>query len=319
MEKVILDRLHPREYEHHFDQKALDALEGTPGLETAVKKFNQYGIEKLLKIQHTGSNIRVSDYCFPELLEKLREVCQTLYLKNIPELYIMRGHEISSVTLGVEKPIIVLTTACVDRLSADELTFVMGHEVGHLKSQHVLYHQMARVLPMLGRIIGSATLGVGELLSYGLQLALFQWREMSEFTADRAGLLACQSTRPAITALMKMAGLPAKYSDNPPVEAFLEQAREFEAYDYNTLDRAAKVISNLEDDQPWTVIRASEFLHWIESGDYDKVRNRETLARIAGPVAVPVDTPSDGPVCQGCGSALEDGVRFCGGCGKPVE
>ena len=58
----------------------------------------------------------------------------------------------------------------------------------------MLYHQMP-VLPFL-EILGAATLGVGKLFSAGLQRR-FPWVRMSEFTADRAGLLACQDPRAA--------------------------------------------------------------------------------------------------------------------------
>ncbi|MGB9977622.1 MAG: M48 family metalloprotease [Thermovenabulum sp.] len=69
---------------------------------------------------------------------------------------------------------------------------------------------MAQVFPILGEIVGSITLGAGKLLSTGLQIALLNWVRMSEFTADRAGLLTCQDPEVAASALMKLAGVPQK-------------------------------------------------------------------------------------------------------------
>ena len=43
MERRALVELNSKEYEHPFDQKALKALEGTPGLETLVKNFTNTG------------------------------------------------------------------------------------------------------------------------------------------------------------------------------------------------------------------------------------------------------------------------------------
>jgi hypothetical protein len=51
---VVLNGLRPEEYEHPLDRKALNALEGTPGLETLIRKINQYGIEKIVKVRYTG-------------------------------------------------------------------------------------------------------------------------------------------------------------------------------------------------------------------------------------------------------------------------
>ena len=60
-----LTTLEPREYEHPFDKKALDALERTKGLDTLVKKFYEYGIEHIFTIQYTGSNLKVTATSFP--------------------------------------------------------------------------------------------------------------------------------------------------------------------------------------------------------------------------------------------------------------
>ena len=127
----------------------------------------------------------------------------------IPELYIAPG-EINAITAGVERPLIVLYAGAVDLLTPEELLFVMAHEVGHIKSAHVLYYQIAEFIPVIGEIVGAATFGLGEFFGAGLQLALLRWKRMSEYTADRAGLLACKDAEVALRTMMKLAGLPAK-------------------------------------------------------------------------------------------------------------
>jgi Zn-dependent protease with chaperone function len=104
--------------------------------------------------------------------------------------------QVNAFTAGVERPIVVVTSGAVDLLTHEELAFLIGHELGHIKSGHVLYHQMADILPLLGSIVASATLGMGGLVSTGIQLALLNWYRMSEFPADRAGLLVCKTPRP---------------------------------------------------------------------------------------------------------------------------
>ncbi|MUL35025.1 M48 family metallopeptidase [Gloeocapsopsis dulcis] len=260
-----------QEYEHPFDKSARNTLEQTPGLEFLVKKLNYYGIEKILKIQYTGSNLKVNSQNFSDIYDILKKVCDVLCLAEVPELYIQWGYSINAFTAGVEKPIIVLNSGCIDLLSPEELMFVIGHEIGHIKSKHVLYYQMASVMPGLSHIIGEATFGLGGLVATGLQLALLNWRRMSEFTADRAGLLACQDVNCAANALIKMAGLPHKFFNTVGVESFITQAKEFEGYDYQTLDKVAKVMSTMWQEHPWTVMRASELFKWVETGAYHRV------------------------------------------------
>lgn len=271
MTRISFPGLDSTLYEHPFDQKALCALKGTPGLETAVKAFNKYGIEKMLRMQHTGSNIHVCDNNLPEVKKTLQLACKILDISNIPDLYVQWGYEINAFTAGVEKPLIVLNSGSVDLMTADELLFVTGHELGHIKSKHVLYHQMSMVLPFIGDLVGSATLGLGDLVAKGIQLALLNWQRMSEYTADRAGLLACQDINVAISSMMKMAGLPGRYFGRTSVDAFIKQAKDFEGIEYDMLDKTAKMLSIMWQNHPWTVVRASEMLKWIESSEYQRI------------------------------------------------
>lgn len=277
MNKKILCGLDPKTYEHPFDKKALDILEGTPGLEYLTKKFFEYGVEHMMKVRYTGSNIKVTSRNFPELYNTFSEVCEILYLQEKPDLYVGWQYEINAMTSGVTKPILVLFSGCIDLLEKEELMYVIGHEIGHIKSNHVLYHQMAAVLPMLGQLIGSATLGIGGLVSKGIEIALLNWQRMSEFTADRAGLLACQNIDAASRAMIKLAGLPQKYFSSNIVKEFIEQAREFEGYDLNKMDKIAKIFSTMWQNHPWTVMRASEFFKWTDTGEYNRILNNNFI------------------------------------------
>jgi len=305
-----LPALDCQEYEHPFDKQALDALEGTPGLELLVRKINEHGLERLLRIQYTGSNLKVTPRSLPEVHSLLAEVCEVLYLSPLPDLYIVAGHEVNAFTSGVEQPIVVIHSGCVDLLSRDELCFVIAHEIGHIKSNHCLYHQLGQVLPVLGRMIGSATFGIGGLVSAGLEMALTNWARMSEFTADRAGLLGCQNATSAITAMVKVAGLPRKYFGSPVADGFIEQARQFEAYDFDKLDRLAKIVSSMGHNHPWTVMRAAEFLRWVDSGVYQRVLDRQTAS------PPPLTTSSSLGFCANCGAAITQAGAFCERCGQ---
>lgn len=90
MKRIIIEGLNSNEYEHPFDRKALNALEQTPGLELLVRKFNQYWNDKILKIQYTGSNIKVTERNFPELHKALQEACSILSINKIPKIKLQK-------------------------------------------------------------------------------------------------------------------------------------------------------------------------------------------------------------------------------------
>ena len=263
--KYILKGLEHSRYEHPFDKKALSALENTPGLEMAGKFITKYTVEKVLSVQYTGSNLKVTKDTYPKIYQYLEYATQILDIKTLPELYVQWGYEINACTIGSEHPMIVLNSGLLDLCTDDEILFIIGHECGHIKSNHMLYHMMAQVI---NNIIDS--IPGGSLVAAPLQYALLYWSRMSEFTADRAGLLCCQNKTATIHAMMKLAGLPKSEFNNVAEDAFIKQAEEFELFDDDTYSKVVKFFSIADSTHPWTVMRASELLKWINIGEYNK-------------------------------------------------
>jgi hypothetical protein len=159
------------------------------------------------------------------------------------------------------------------------LLFAFGYEVSRIKGGYVAYQQIANVMPLLKTIINSTTLGLGGLATSGLEVALYNWMIMSKFTGDRAGLLACQDVDIAITALMKLGGLPGDYLNADTIADFQAQAREFTNINLDKLDQITKIFSFMEYQFPWAVMRAAELLKWIDSGEYEKLIQGENSAQ----------------------------------------
>lgn len=269
--KIILTRLKAEDYEHEGDKAALDTLKKTKGFDILTKKVNEYGIERFFKIMYTGSYIRVNKDNIPYLYNALIKACKILNIKNIPDIYIQPGF-INGCTVGVDNTAIVITSGCLSLLSFNELMFLLGHELGHIKSKHVLYHQMGRVLPYLGELLGNITLGMGNIVSTALEVALYNWYRKSELTADRAGLLCCQDYNAALSCMMKISGMPPKYYSNIDTKQFLQQAKEFKQYfNGDNINKMINSMSIIYKEHPWMVLRAAELDMWISSGCYENI------------------------------------------------
>lgn len=263
--KKILTGLSADSYEHPFDQKALEALESTPGLTLVGNYITSNLVERVYNVQYTGSHLKVTKESYPKIYEYLEYACKVLDVQQIPEFYIEWGYNINACTVGSENPIIVINSGLIDLCDDDEILFVVGHELGHVKSNHMLYHMMAQVLNVIVSMIP-----FGDVASAPLQYALYYWSRMSEFTADRAGLLCCQNKDAAIRAFMKMAGMPIKQYDNMHYDTFIQQAKEFKLLDYDGMNKVVKLISIADESHPWTVMRAAELLNWINGDEYKK-------------------------------------------------
>lgn len=212
------------------------------------------------------------------MYQPLLEACQILDVTTIPELYLFRGTgHIQTYIIGVEKPIVGINIEAMEWLNYDELLFIFGYEIARIKSQHMIYHQMSIVMPVLKIWISSTTLGLGGLIASGVELALYNWVMMAKFTADRAGLLACQDIDVATTALMKLAGLPEEYLTPHVIEDFLVQSREFAANSVDGLDQVTKILSYSDSNLSWLVMRTGELLKWVDSGEYNHVLQGENV------------------------------------------
>ena len=86
----------------------------------------------------------------------------------------------------------------MNTLTDAELMFIIGHEMGHIKSEHVLFHTLSYWMSE----------GVSIFFRWALipaQTALWAWQRRSEITADRAGLITIQDIDCACSALVKLA------------------------------------------------------------------------------------------------------------------
>jgi len=302
-----LTGLLPQAYEHPSDAAALNALQHVTGLGEVISKLNAWSFDRLLRVELTGSYLQVTPDSFPDLDELLTVACRRLDMPARPDLYI-GGSGVNAFTACVERPLILVYSGAVEHFSAEELLFVLAHELGHIKSAHVLYYQTAEFFPIIGEIIGSATLGLGDLVFRGMQVALMHWKRMAEFTADRAGLLACQDTDVALRTMMKLAGLPRKYFSAINTEDFIRQAQAFQAMDTDKLSMMAKWLNSMDATHPYTVMRAQQMLEWIQSGDYQRVLSAPQSVRIRMPAGV-------SGFCNKCGSPLKGSEIFCPNCG----
>jgi Zn-dependent protease with chaperone function len=263
------------EFRHPNDARATDTLKRIPGLDKALAKILEYGLERLYYVDNVASNLRVTPKMFGRLHRSLSWATRILDVPE-PEMYVMVDPVPNAFTYGHTKPFITLTSGLVDMLSDEELFFVIGHEVGHIKAGHVLYGTMARNIVAVVDFIGQATLGLGALLGQGLVVALYEWYRSAELTADRAALLCVQDIEPARATFMKLAGGTTRLAGEMDRDEFMRQVAEYEDVDRSSLDKAYKVLLTLYRTHPFAMQRANALNSWFVEG-YEELMARRTL------------------------------------------
>jgi hypothetical protein len=159
----------------------------------------------------------------------------------------------------------VITTGMVDLMDAEEMRFVIGHELGHVLSGHAVYRTM--LYHLLNLITRLAWLPI-VLPAKGVIWALEEWYRKSELSCDRAGLLAGQDVEAGRRALMKTAGGSRLVEFNP--DAFHQQAREYDAVP-DVREGLLKLLQLQGTTHPFAVIRFAELDRWAGGGDYRNI------------------------------------------------
>lgn len=276
------------EFQHPSDVAATEALKKVPGLDRAIAKIMEYGLERLYYLDNVASNVRVTDKMFGRMHRHLTWGCQILELDE-PELYVTVDPVPNAWTYGHTNPFIVLTSGLVDMLDEEEQFFVIAHELGHIKAGHVLYTLVAKNIAALVALLGQATLGIGSLLGQGLVFALLEWYRKAELTADRAGLLCVQDLDPAIRTFMKMSGGAKSLYADMDRDEFLRQIREYEDADRSDLNKAYKLLLTIGRSHPYSILRAKE-LDLFHLGGYRDILGQRGLLDDDEP---PADAPTD--------------------------
>lgn len=256
-------------YVHPSDARALAALRAIPGIDTAVKKLLSVTGESAIRVIFMASAVRVTPQQCPDLYAKLQIACTTLGV-DMPELFVQQSPVVNAFTGGVERPVIVLYSGLLERLTDEEVLAVVAHEVGHIHAEHVLYLTVAHLLEALANVaIAAAPVAnlVAQLLSGTMRAALLAWARRAELSCDRAALLVTQDANVIGRTMMKLCG--GTFASKVDYEQFLVQARDFQKnYDEKALDRfwADIITSGLS--HPFPVWRTSEILKWVETDQY---------------------------------------------------
>jgi Zn-dependent protease with chaperone function len=123
--------------------------------------------------------------------------CQKALGCDEVDVFVVPGHQVNAYTFGLNSPkIIVLYEPMLRIMDADELRFVIGHEMGHIVYGHTWLNTL------LGGMAGMpASLGAAVVFTFAFRW----WNRACEYSCDRAGVAACGSMIKGVSALAQLA------------------------------------------------------------------------------------------------------------------
>ncbi len=151
--------------------------------------------------------VRVNEQQLPRLHATFLEVCARLGVRQIPALYVLQsgGMLNAFATKHAGRDFVVVYSDFLDALGPDsvEMKFILGHELGHIQSRHIL-KQLLLAPGLFFPLIGPA------------------YRRSWESSCDRYGAYAADDTEGSLRAMLMLSG-GREYGRNLDAAAFARQ------------------------------------------------------------------------------------------------
>lgn len=262
-------------FRHPLDLEATTSLRRLPGLDLLVRNLLGGVTEDFLYLNNIAASVLIGERQLPHIHTLLVEACQILDLE-VPQLYLKQHPAPNAYTMAVrgKKPFIVVHTSLVDLLTPEELQAVLAHELGHLKCEHGVYLTLANIIVLA---TGGLLPGIGNAIAQNLQAQMLQWLRCAEFSCDRAALLVSQDPKTVISVLMKLSGGSPLLAPLLNVDAFLDQARAYDAIGNTSFGKMLTASQTEQLSHPVPVLRAKEIDLWSQTDNYQSLLNNPTM------------------------------------------
>jgi len=154
-------------------------------------------LDDVTTMTYAVDGVEITDQQFigtPELAQIINDCARILKIPR-PRVFIAKRQGLNAFTTNFKDPIIVLHSGLL-RCYTDpaELRFIIGHEMGHIKCQHVRWLTVLR--------LGLKSLPTG--VSQAALLPLLMWAREAEYSADNAGLICTQNLQVSEDALVRL-------------------------------------------------------------------------------------------------------------------
>lgn len=269
--KTYLVGLKSEQFRHPLDRAATETLKQIPGVDLLVRSLLGAVGEQYFYLENIASGVLVSQRQLPHLYDRFAEAARVLDVET-PQLYVRQHPVPNAYTFAMRgrKPFVVLHTSLLDMLTPEEIQAVMAHELGHFKCEHGVYLTLANLITLAAGQLPNW----GAIVAQGLQAQMLEWMRCAEFSCDRAALLAIQNPRVVMSVLMKLAGGSPTLAPQLNLDAFLEQARAYDAVGDDALGETLKQLQTEQLSHPVPVLRVREIDRWASSQEYHHLLNR---------------------------------------------
>ncbi|MEM7452985.1 MAG: M48 family metalloprotease [Planctomycetota bacterium] len=224
-----------------------------------------------------------------EPIEEIVHRCAEILDIDEPDVFVRNDPNVKAYVSGMgDQSCVVLTSGLLELFEGkeQELSFVIGHELGHYKCGHTRLQPvldytidlMNLIAPRIENDKVKAVVGQIPRLATGRMLT---WGRAAEISADRAGLLCCQDEKVAVDALQRLIhGLQDSSPWLNPHHRDFDADRlldSLEQWESRPLVDFLLKIREAQSSHPFLGDRISALRAWAGSGAYERQLHRRGL------------------------------------------
>ena len=182
------------------------------------------GLDKIddsrYKAELEGNSLKLTEKVTPSLYKMFNGIKERLGMQRDVDFYIVSSNEVNAFARTIvptepDAPLtVVIYSGTIENLTEAELTYVVGHELGHLMDENLVLNDIFMFVFPTGEI------------PVPLQFKFFFWHQLSELFADRYGYLAVQDINACISAQFKLRSGLSLEKMEVDMDSFLEYNHE---------------------------------------------------------------------------------------------
>jgi Zn-dependent protease with chaperone function len=231
------------------------------------------GISFYMNTSQHNALVRGAQPITPETSPELAQVVKSCAKRMQPgafSTYVTPQNILNAYTFGLtSQPVVVLYAGLFQVMDEDELRFIIGHELGHICLGHTWLNSL------VGGMSGIPSPYFAAIVLY---FSFRWWNRACEYSADRAGMLACGKPEKAASALVKLAG---GTSATHSLEGWQQTLRRIDAED----DRLEGNLKELLASHPMIIKRVQALKEYASSAEYQQLQaqvNRLAPIQVGG-------------------------------------
>lgn len=139
---TLFEKLDPNDVRHPYERKVVTEMFKDQKVRDLLPEASKMAeeINRQYHNQHLLTGVLCSETQFPEIYKMAQENAAALQMKPGFKIYMMNSAQMNAYTWSIDEDNygVALYSGLVRALSREQLRYVLGHEMGHVKSRHIL-------------------------------------------------------------------------------------------------------------------------------------------------------------------------------------